>query len=311
MVSTDKPLSTIRSAYVGRFAPSPTGPLHIGSLLAAMASYLQARAAKGRWLVRMEDLDPPREQAGAADDILRTLEAFGFEWDDNVLYQHTRSEHYEAALQQLADRELIYYCQCSRKQIAAQAQTGVNGPVYPGTCRQLKHNRGAIRIQVPDKLYTIADSVQPALEHNLRQETGDFILKRADGLYAYQLAVVIDDADQHITEVVRGSDLFTLTPAQVFLQQTLGLTTPAYVHLPVIINQAQQKLSKQTGARAIRPEQASSLLYDCLHFLHQNPPTELAHETPDQIWRWAMAHWDLSKLPARTEFDYSPHTHIE
>ena len=223
--------------YVGRFAPSPTGLLHIGSLLTALASYADARAHGGKWLVRMEDLDPPREMAGAADHILRTLEAFGFEWDGEVAYQSRRHHLYEDALGRLKDKGLVYPCYCSRKDWQAAAGMGADGFVYNGRCRVPEHRPSengkppAWRIRVPDEVIGFDDAIVGHYAQNLASDIGDFVLLRADGFWAYQLAVVVDDAEQGITHIVRGQDLLVSTPRQIFLQSSLGFMQTSYAHL--------------------------------------------------------------------------------
>jgi len=268
---------TTTSTYTGRFAPSPTGPLHIGSLLAATGSYLQARANGGRWLVRIEDLDLPRVVPGAAERILSTLEVFGLHWDGEVLYQSSRFPAYRAALHQL--RNQLYPCGCSRADIRRQA-AAVNGvaSIYPGTCRNGlpagKHPR-ALRISTGEREISFHDLVQGKQHQNLQREVGDFILRRSDGLIAYQLAVVVDDAAQGVTEVVRGCDLLDSTPRQIFLQELLGFPSPRYAHLPIITNTLGQKLSKQTRAPALDPERPLPALWKVLQLLGQHPPSEL------------------------------------
>ena len=236
--------------YVGRFAPSPTGPLHFGSLVAALASWLDARAAEGRWLVRIEDLDPPRAVPGAADEILRTLDRLGLGWDGPVLYQSRRSASYEAALESLD----TYWCGCTRREIAdssiGRATDGAQ--IYPGTCRTgLAPGKTprALRLRTGGEEIAFTDRVQGPQRQILEREIGDFVLLRADGQFAYQLAVVVDDAEQGVTDVVRGADLLDSTPRQIFLQRLLGYPMPRYLHVPAAVNQAGEKLSKQTGAR--------------------------------------------------------------
>ena len=288
---------------IGRFAPSPTGPLHFGSLLAAVASYCEAKSQGGLWLVRMEDLDKPREMQGAADHILRTLEAFGFEWDDEVVYQSQRNSLYQDALLQLQEKSLIYNCDCSRKEIADSynqkpAQFGIDGLVYPGTCRYktVIKNPHASRIIVNGEAIAFTDTIQGKLEQNLARDLGDFVLKRSDGLYAYQLAVVVDDFEQGITHIVRGADLLDSTPRQIYLQQLFDYPTPKYAHIPVASNAAGEKLSKQTLAPAIDALQASPLLAEALGFLGQQPPKDLSEHMPSDILEWAKQHWDISKI---------------
>ena len=270
--------------YIGRFAPSPTGPLHFGSLVAAVASYCDARHNQGKWLLRMEDLDKPREMAGAADDILRTLQGFGFEWDGEVIYQSQRSDIYQAALQKLQKLKLVYPCSCSRKEIAdSSILMGIEGAIYPRLCypqcflKYVEHTstHAAYRAVVLDKNIRFLDAIQGEIVQNLVRDIGDFIIKRADGLFAYQLAVVVDDAEQNITHIVRGADLLGSTPRQIYLQQLLGLTTPNYAHVPVAVNAQGEKLSKQTLAQPISINAAAQQLFNALSFLGQNPPKEL------------------------------------
>ena len=238
--------------YIGRFAPSPTGPLHIGSLIAAVASWLDARAAGGRWLVRMEDLDPPRCLPGAADAILRALERLGLWWDGEVLFQSRRLERYREALAKLQPH--TYWCGCTRREIAdSSLGLAVDGAhIYPGTCRAgTPRARRALRVRTSAAAIRFEDRVQGAQEQVLERDVGDFVLYRADGLFAYQLAVVVDDAEQGVTDVVRGADLLDSTPRQIHLQGLLGVSTPRYLHVPVAIDAAGEKLSKQTGAAPI------------------------------------------------------------
>ncbi len=286
-------------AYRGRFAPSPTGPLHFGSLVAAVGSYLEARAHGGHWLLRMEDLDPPREQPGAAGGILRILEIYGFEWDGEVLYQSTRHEAYENALTCLRERGLLYPCACSRKEIADSVVRGIEGPVYAGTCRNGLRGRviRSWRVRTDQTPIGFDDMLQGHQVQVLERDIGDFVLKRADGLYAYQLAVVVDDAYQAITHVVRGSDLLDSTPRQIYLQRMLGFPTPAYAHLPIAVNAQGEKLSKQTLAAPLDTAQPGAGLWRALSFLGQHPPSELYAATPAAIWQWTLQHWQPALIP--------------
>lgn len=240
-----------RCCYRGRFAPSPTGALHAGSLAAALASWLDARAHDGTWLVRIEDLDPPRTVAGAAADIIDTLAAFGLASDEPIVRQRERGALYTAALDRLQALGLVYGCACSRKDIDdLAAHSGLRAGVYPGTCRSGTQGRAprALRVRVPAEIVEFADRAAGRFAQNLEREVGDFVVRRADGLWAYQLAVVVDDAAQRITDVVRGADLLDNTPRQIFLQRALGYPTPRYLHVPVVTTAAGEKLSKQTGA---------------------------------------------------------------
>ena len=288
-----------RTPVCGRFAPSPTGPLHFGSLVAAVGSYLDARHRGGRWLVRMEDLDPPREQPGAAARILRTLERFGLEWDGEVIYQSRRLEHYEAAIERLRRDGIVYYCTCSRKTLRQAQKDGVNGTPYPGTCRDQTGFTAdaALRLRTDAVEIGFTDACQGYYAQRLGREVGDFVIKRRDGYHAYQLAVVVDDAEQGITEVVRGSDLLDSTPRQIHLQRCLGLDTPAYLHLPVAVNAAGHKLGKQTGAAAVDEKDPAATLLAVLRFLGQAPPAPLSTASPDEILQWARAHWSRQRIP--------------
>ena len=253
--------------YIGRFAPSPTGPLHLGSLIAAAASWLDARAAGGRWLVRIEDLDRPRCVPGAAAAILRALERLGLHWDGEVLYQSRRLEHYRAALENLAPH--TYWCGCTRREIADSslglAADGAH--IYPGTCRAGTAHKRALRVRTTRDAIVFIDRVQGRCEQVLEHDIGDFVLYRADGLFAYQLAVVVDDAAQGVTDVVRGADLLDSTPRQIYLQRLLGLPTPRYLHVPVALDMEGAKLSKQTAAAPIEAD--ASALRHALRFLGQ------------------------------------------
>lgn len=288
--------------YVGRFAPSPTGPLHFGSLIAAVASYLEAHKAGGRWLVRMEDLDTPREMPGAAADILTTLEAFGFEWQGTVVYQSQRLEHYAEALERLKHQDLVYPCACSRKEIADSAISGIDGLIYPGTCRHglpAGKTPRAWRIRVPSEELSFRDRIQGLQGQNLARDIGDFVLKRADGMFAYQLAVVVDDALQGVSDIVRGADLLDSTPRQIYLQRVLQFPTTSYTHVPVAANQQGEKLSKQTMAGALDVKQPQLQLWQALDFLRQNPWPELKQASLSTLWAWARTHWQLSNIPSQ------------
>lgn len=283
--------------YRGRFAPSPTGPLHFGSLVAALGSYLDAKAHGGEWLVRMEDLDAPRTVPGAADSILRALEACGLQWEGTVRYQSLRTDAYRAALEILRARDMIYPCACSRREIADSALTGIEGPVYPGTCRDgLPEGRAAraLRVRTAGARLEFADAIQGTITQDIARDVGDFVVWRADGMFAYQLAVVIDDADQGITDIVRGADLLHSTPRQMHLQRLLGLPMPRYCHLPVAVNARGEKLSKQTLARAIDAHDAVGELRRALSFLDQPLPTAIS-DTADLL-QWAVAHWTPDRI---------------
>lgn len=290
-------------AYKGRFAPSPSGPLHFGSILAAMASYCDARAAKGRWLVRIEDIDAPRSRDQYASDILSTLNLYGFEWDQEVVWQSERTSLYRQALTQLSKQGLIYPCSCSRKMVdAAYGDQASAERIYPGTCRHRSTplsdvEQVAWRMKVPDASIEFDDRLQGHQQQQLSREVGDFVLRRADDIYTYQLAVVVDDAEQGISHVVRGADLLASTPRQIWLQQCLGLATPCYLHIPVAMDGNGKKLSKQTLAQAVTKENAVEVLLAAWSFLDQIPP-KATPGTPTAFWLWAHAHWQTGRLPS-------------
>jgi glutamyl-Q tRNA(Asp) synthetase len=288
--------------YRGRFAPSPTGPLHFGSLVAAVGSYLDARTQGGEWLVRMEDVDTPRNVAGAADSILKTLEVFGFEWDGPVLSQSSRFDAYAAALEQLKRAGQAYGCACSRKEIADSAtRPAVDGGLaYPGTCRDglpAGREARAWRLRVSDDEIAFDDRVQGRVAQHLESDVGDFVLLRADGLFAYQLTVAVDDDFQAISNIVRGADLLASTPRQIWLQRCLGFSTPVYAHLPVVANAAGEKLSKQTLARPLATDIAADELVRALGFLGQAVPAELVRATVTEVWAWARENWSFAAIP--------------
>lgn len=280
-------------AYVGRFAPTPSGYLHFGSLVAALASYLDAKACGGTWLVRMEDLDPPREVPGAQTAILATLESYGFEWDGEPIRQSERHAAYAVVLDRLFSQGLAYACTCSRKQL--EDHQGI----YPGLCRNAGHaQRGAaIRLRVPELEYHFADRVQGEFRQHLGREVGDFVIRRRDGLYAYQLAVVLDDAWQGVTDIVRGADLLDSTPRQLYLQELLGLPQPRYLHVPLIIQPDGHKLGKSYRSPPLPADQAAPLLIRALHTLGQSVPSELSDARPHELLNWGIRHWDASRIP--------------
>jgi glutamyl-Q tRNA(Asp) synthetase len=286
-------------SYRGRFAPSPTGPLHFGSLVAALASCCDARSAGGEWLVRIEDVDTPRSSERTADAILATLEAYGFEWDGEVVRQSARTALYEAAFDRLSIGARIYACSCTRKELAT-APIGSGGErVYPGTCRNgvpTERKACAWRLIVSDEEIGFLDRLQGRHRQRLDRDVGDFIVRRADGIFAYQLAVVVDDAAQGITHVVRGSDLLASTPRQIWLQRQLGLPTPAYLHHPIAILASGEKLSKQTGARPLDDADPLPALVRAWQFLEQPespaPPASIA-----EFWQWARRAWAPAALP--------------
>jgi len=294
----------------GRFAPSPTGPLHLGSLLAAVGSYLDARAHGARWLVRMEDLDTPRVVPGCADQQLRTLEAFGFEWDGEVLYQSTRRDAYRAAIAELSAARRIFACSCSRKELAAGGAD--DAPGYPGTCRAGPRKPGthSLRFRVSDIPIHFDDLFQGPQHFDLTT-CGDVVVQRRDGLASYQLAVVVDDAWQNVTRVVRGADLLASTPWQLDLQSALGLSAPIYGHLPLVVEPDGSKLSKSNRVVPIDASFAeggpvdltavSRALTSTLTLLSQRPPPGLAQSTVKEVWKWAFEHWNPQALAGCTQ----------
>lgn len=291
------PQSPPGAPYRGRFAPSPTGPLHFGSLLAAAGSWLDARACGGAWLLRIEDLDPPREPPGAAGEILRALERFGLHWDGEILFQSRRQAAYDAALATLSAAGWAYPCLCSRKDVAeANARLGrPDARRYPGTCRTLRPAQAGrsrvIRVRTEAEPLSVADRLQGEFAQVLEHDIGDFVLRRREGFIAYQLAVVVDDEAQGITDVVRGTDLLDSTPRQIWLQRLLGYATPRYMHLPVVAAPGGEKLSKQTGAAAVDLRRAPDLAWQVLRALGQEPPTELRGAAVQAIWDWGVRHW--------------------
>lgn len=283
--------------YRGRFAPSPTGPLHFGSLVAALASWLDARAAGGEWLVRIEDVDETRTVPGAGREILAQLAAFGLARDGEVVWQSRRKALYEEALARLAGQGLVYRCRCSRREVADSAAPGPEGLVYPGTCRALALDAdtpGADRMRAEGGTIELTDRVQGRIAQDVAREIGDFVLKRRDGLHAYQLAVVVDDALQGVTDVVRGGDLLASTPRQVLLQRRLGYPTPRYLHVPVATDERGEKLSKQHLASPVEAGRATEGLDAALEFLGQE---KVAARDPAGILAVAAARWDPSRIP--------------
>jgi len=283
--------------YHGRFAPSPTGPLHFGSLVAAVASWLDARAAGGRWSVRIEDVDAPRTVPGAADAILRALEACGLSWDGPVVRQGDRAALYAGALARLRERGLAYRCRCSRREVADSALRGIEGAVYPGTCRGLEipaEEGAAERFRVDPGIVAFEDRVRGRIAQDVAREVGDFIVRRRDGLFAYQLAVVVDDADQGVTDVVRGADLLASTPRQILLQRALGLPTPRYLHFPVAVDPRGEKLSKRHAAPPLDAANAPEAIARALAFLGQ---AEVAGGPAREMLAAAVAAWDPGRIP--------------
>ena len=274
--------------------------MHFGSLVAAVASYLQARAHNGLWLLRIEDIDPPREQAGATELIIDALETYGFEWDGDVIYQSKSAAAHHAALNTLLDRGLAYPCGCSRKDLSG-AERGPLGTIYPGTCRDgCSAKETAIRLRTNDEPISFVDTLQGTQTQRLESESGDFIIRRRDGLVAYQLAVVVDDALEGITEIVRGIDIMDSTQRQIWLQQLLDYRTPRYVHVPVITHPNGDKLSKLTGAPGIPRDNPRPVLVAALDALRQRPPADLSSSSISDIWLWAVENWKLEPLQGLT-----------
>ncbi len=291
---------------IGRFAPSPTGPLHFGSLIAATASYLAAKQnPRGKWLLRIEDVDTQREQHGASQSIIETLESFGFAWDGEILYQSRQDEIYQSALDSISDH--IYPCSCTRKYLQSLSAQDTYGYIYPGICRNGVNNpdieNPSIRVRTTNEEICFQDQCQTEVFcQNIEQEIGDFILKRSDGLFAYQLAVVVDDAFQGINQVVRGSDILDNTPRQIYLQRLLGLQQPEYLHFPTAVTADGKKLSKQNHSPAISTENNSSnkkikTLLAALKFLGQNPPKSSDFESLNDLWKWAFQNWENDNIP--------------
>jgi glutamyl-Q tRNA(Asp) synthetase len=281
--------------------------LHFGSLLAAVASYAQTRVNNGRWLLRIEDIDPPREQPGADKLILDTLEALGFEWAGSALYQSDTASRHQELVADLLEKGLAYPCSCSRRDLAAVPR-GPLGTIYPGTCRNgCVSDDAAVRLRVDDTPIGFEDALQGYYEQRLETESGDFVIKRRDGLIAYHLAVVADDFDQGITEIVRGIDLLDSTPRQIYLQRKLGFCTPSYMHIPVAVNIEGQKLSKMNNSPAIQNDAAAKAVCLALRCLNQDPPDELAGDDVRSIWAWVAAHWDASALRAKSTIPAAEH----
>lgn len=292
---------------IGRFAPSPTGPLHFGSLVAAVGSYLEAQAVGGKWLLRIEDVDKPRTAPGMIKAQIAALETYGFEWDGAIIRQSERSEIYQAVLDQLVAAGLAYPCTCTRSQIAASPgiRNGIDGLVYPGCCASWHPgmpvpSNAAWRFRVPPGVIGFEDRLRGHIEQRLQYDVGDFPLQRADGCFTYQLAVVVDDMAQDVTDVVRGADLIDSTPRQIALIHALGSVVPTYAHLPVVTNSAGEKLSKQTQATALPVDDESSrvgMLWQALTFLGQAPSVNLQQASQTDLWAWALANWSINRVP--------------
>ncbi|TMX33873.1 tRNA glutamyl-Q(34) synthetase GluQRS [Vibrio sp. Hep-1b-8] len=285
-------------SYIGRFAPSPSGPLHFGSLIAALGSYFQAKSNQGKWLVRIEDLDPPREMPGASRLILETLEAYHLHWDGEVVYQSQRHSLYQQQIDRWLDSGQAYFCHCTRKQIKEL------GGFYTGTCRDLKLTNGeqcAVRLRMSHPVYQFEDRRHGILNIPTALADEDFIIKRRDGLFAYNLAVVLDDIDQGVTEVVRGADLIEPTGRQISLYQMLDAKPVNYLHLPLALDNNGQKLSKQNHAKAIDNQNPKPALIDAMTFLGFDIDEEISTASLDEIILWGIENWHLSQLPSSTE----------
>ena len=279
--------------YIGRFAPTPSGPLHFGSIIAALASYIDARAMQGKWMLRIDDLDTPRVKPGSVDSILSTLECLGLEWDGDVVHQSTRLEHYLENLERLQENGMLYPCYCPRKL--------TRDKIYPGTCRyapQSTQRRHALRIKTTDDTVTYQDRVAGAYQHNLFQDTGDFIVFRSDNIFAYDLAAALDDNGLEISHVIRGADLLDSTPKQNYLQKMLGIKIPVYGHIPVATDKHGRKISKRDGATDVKlQKQPTAILIDALQFLGQEVDPALQQSNCNTVLEWAIDHWDLSRIP--------------
>lgn len=290
--------------YRGRFAPSPSGALHFGSLVTALGSWLDARSQQGQWLVRIEDIDPPREKPGAASQILHTLEAAGLHWDGSILYQSNRTEAYQKALEFLSQKGHTYPCNCSRKDVSLVATPGIEGSVYPGTCRSGlggSQSKTAIRLITRDSPIIFHDRLFGRCEQKLESSIGDFVIRRSDQQVAYQLAVVIDDSFQQITQIVRGADLLHSTQRQIFLQQILGLTTPSYLHLPLVLDKTGNKLSKQNRANPVDPAKPLPSLIKAWVFLGQKSP-ETTFSNTREFLLWAQQRWQVDQISQQVKF---------
>ena len=287
------------TSYRGRFAPSPTGPLHFGSLVAAMASYLEARSHSGEWLIRIDDVDEGRRIPESESWILKTLERFGFEWDGPISRQTSNKEQYRHQLAQLIDLNLAYSCECSRKQVTANAfKTGKEGPIYPGTCKTKDLafiSTRAIRVKTNNQIIDFEDKLFGQTNQNLAEELGDFVIRRADGLFAYQLAVVVDDHISEISHVVRGADLLWSTPRQIHLQQLLGFDTPSYSHIPLVYGEDGRKLSKSDKAHPLENDDPIPALHMAWKHLNQPIEPNMPNSTQD-FWPWALEYWQPERL---------------
>ena len=286
-------------SYRGRFAPTPSGPLHFGSIVAASGSFLEARTRSGQWHLRIDDLDPPRVVPGAAEDIVRCLRAFGFEWDGEIVNQSARGAAYRHAFERLLREGMAYPCACSRKEIAERAVMGAEGPIYPGTCRNGMPPGGsarAWRMRTTGVAVEFDDRVLGPQRRDLERDSGDFVLLRADGVWSFQLASAVDDAQMGMTDIVRGADLLESSARQIHVLRALGEAVPTYAHLPVARDASGEKLSKQTKAPAVDARRASAVLVEALQFLGQPVPEELFRADIRTVWSWAMDNWRLRRV---------------
>lgn len=294
--------STAGDGYRGRFAPTPSGPLHLGSLMTALASWLEARAHDGAWLLRIDDLDTPRCVAGADAQILRQLDQHGLHWNETPRHQSAHLGEYRAALNVLHEQHRLYGCRCTRAELAASGHRGPDGSVYAGTCRheRLAMTDHALRFIVDDSELRFADGVHGILSRNLRAEVGDFVVRRRDGIFGYHLACAVDEHEQRITDVVRGADLIGPTFAQLHLMQALRMSPPHYQHMPVMLDDKGLKLSKQNHASPIDASRAGTNLWDCLHGLQQRPPLALRGADATTVLDWARSHWRIARVGTAT-----------
>lgn len=311
IITAVEALPARQPAYRGRFAPSPTGPLHLGSLFTALASYLEAKSHGGQWLLRIDDADPYRTQPGAADRIQSTLEAFGLYWDEPVYFQSQQRDRYREVLETLQARGQLYACACSRRELSQTPDSNLH-LVYPGYCRNrfLAFTEGthALRIVTDHRMIRFDDRVQGPVEQAISQKVGDFVLFRRDGAVAYHLATVLDDSAQEVSDVLRGFDLLDSTPRQIFLQQVMGLSEPGYAHIPILLDSRGLKLSKQTSAAEVDVRHPGRLLHRLLTLLRQSPPNELKTACAGEILDWATIHWRLAPLQGQQQ---SAVTHLE
>ena len=295
-------MPTTKKIYKGRFAPTPSGPAHLGTLFATIASYLQARANNGQWHVRIDDIDPQRTKPNFTKSILHTLENYGLEWDGPIVYQSQHHDRYQNAVDQLLNDNLAYYCCCSRKNIRLLAPMGINGRIYPGTCRHRKNKsppsptQQAIRLITPNQIITVNDAIQGQYRLNIAKAIGDFVIYRADGLYAYHLATVVDDATSGFSEIVRGQDLLSSTPQQMYLNRCLGYPNPDYMHLPLLVDQHNKKWSKTNAASAVENMCFTSVLNLLLPILGIHINADILNASHSERWQWVRSQWNPANI---------------